>query len=157
MMKKFILALIVLLFSTTVFSQVGANSKTVLKYFILGYDSKESLIKKGVDINDANTTDYPDNVTIVRLDEYSFKKDVVLLFVDNTLYSVRYYVYNDNQYQRYLNILYKKYNVLHFNGEYSWFNEYINIEYEIGDDNERESFIHFDKILLKKYPQFKDF
>jgi hypothetical protein len=80
-----------------------------------------------------------------------------LVFVDNSLYSVRYYVSTENQYQRYKKKLYKTYNVLHYQGEYSWFNKHITIEYDMGGDNELESFVHYDTKLLEKYPQYKDF
>jgi hypothetical protein len=52
--------------SLNVFSQIDAKSKTVLNDFILGYDNTKSLIKKGVDINPVNITEYED-VLIIRL------------------------------------------------------------------------------------------
>jgi hypothetical protein len=156
-MKKILLLLFVTC-SLNVFSQVDAKSKTVLKDFVLGYDSEKSLIKKGIDINEVNTTEFKeDEVTIVRLDQYFYGKDVSLVFVNHTLFSVRYYVYTEGQYERYKNKLYKSYNVLHYEGEYSWFNKYISIEYNLGADNEPESFVHYDSNLLKKYPQYKDY
>lgn len=155
-MKKLILFLFVIS-SLNVFSQVEAKSKTVLKDFVLGYDSEKSLVKKGLDINEINTTEFNDSITIVRMDQYFYGKDVVLVFVANTLYSVRYYVYTTGQYDRYISRLYKTYNVLHYQGEYSWFNKYVTIKYDVGDDNEPESFVHYDTKMLEKYPQFKDF
>lgn len=144
--------------SLNVFSQVERELKTVLKDFVLGYDSENSLIKKGIEINDVNTVRFDGSLTIVRLLEYDYTKDVVLVFVNHTLYSVRYYVHTNNQYERYKNKLYKTYNVQHYQGEYSWFNKYVLIEYNLdSDDNWSESFIHYDIELLKKYPQFKDF
>ena len=140
-----------------VFSQVEAKSKTVLKDFILGYDSEQTLLKKGIIFNEKTATQFTENVIIVRLWKYDYLKDVTLVLVDNTLYSVRYYVYTTNQYERYKNKLYKTYNVLHYQGEYSWFNKYITIKYDLGEDNEPESFVHYDAKLLEKYPQYKDF
>lgn len=160
-MKNIILFLFVFC-TLNVYSQVDGKSKTVLKDFVLGYDSEKSLIKKGVEINEVNITEahiteINGSVKIVRLNQYFYGKDVVLVFVDNTLYSVRYYVYTSHQYERYKTKLYKTYNVQYMNYEYSWFNKYIYIEYVKGEDNEPESFIHYDIKLLKKYPQFKDF
>lgn len=155
-MKKILLLLFVTC-SLNVFSQIEAKSKTVLKDFVLGYDSEKSLIKKGIDINEVNTTEFKEDVTIVKLDQYFYGKDVSLVFVNHTLYSVRYYVYTDGQYERYKAKLYKTYNVLHYDGEYSWFNKYVSIEYNLGADNEPESFVHYDIKLLEKHPQYKDF
>lgn len=154
-MKKFLLVLVVLLYSVTVFSQIDAKSKTVLNDFILGYDSEQSLIKKGIEINESNRTLFNDDkVKTVRLNEYFYGKDVVLVFVDNTLYSVRYYVYNNNQYERYIKKLNLKYTINETNVE--WCNKYLLIKYDMGEDDVPESFIHYDVSLLIKYPQCVD-
>jgi len=143
--------------SLNVFSQVDRELKTVLKDFILGYDSETSLIKKGIEINDVNTVRFDGSLTIVRLMEYEYSKDVTLIFVNHTLYSVRYFVTTNRQYEKYKSKLYQTYNVLNSGDNDSWFNKYVTIEYNIGEDTEPESFVHYDIKLLEKYPQFKDF
>ena len=162
-MKKILLMFVVVLScSGSVFSQVDAKSKTVLKDFILGYDSMETLIKKGVDINPQNTYDENDDFIYVRLNEYSYAKDVNLVFIkygkisgQNSLYCVRYYVYTDRQYNRYIKKLNESYHIINLNNE--WRNKYLIIKYDLGDDGVTESFAHYDTKLLSKYPQFEDF
>lgn len=155
---KIIFSILMLLFlSTNTFSQVDADKKTVLGDFILGYDSEKSLIKKGLDINELNTTLFDDSVSIVRFDEYFFVKDVSLLFVNNTLYSVKYVPHKKNKCLRYS----KKLSSTKYNMEYkgntfiNWFNSYVEIYLE-KDENGEQYFIHYDSKLLKKYPQYKD-
>jgi len=155
-MKKLLIVLFVTC-SLNVFSQINRESKTVLKDFILGYDSEISLKQKGIEINDVNTVRFDGSLTIVRLLEYDYTKDVVLVFVNHTLYSVRYFVTTERQYLKYMDKLYRTYNVQDFQGVRIWFNQYVIVEYNVGEDNEPESFVHYDIKLLEKYPQFKDF
>lgn len=156
-MKKLLIVLVLLISSTTIFAQsFHIKEKTVLNKFVLGFDSEQSLINKGIEIDELNKTEM-DDITIIRIKEHQYKlyiNTVVLVLVDNTLYSVRYYPRTDKRIEKYMTFLDTKYNT--YFSKQIWFNQFIEIEYDV-DGNENESFIHYDSGLLKKYPQYKDF
>lgn len=152
-MKKFLILLFVTC-SLNVFSQIDASSKTVLDKYVIGYDSEKTLIEKGVDIHDVNSTEYPKDVTIVRLSQYNNLKMVTLVFVEHTLYSVRYFPLKDKKIEKYFVTLNKNYKIRY--NRQMWYNDYLVIEYD-PDSEDMESFVHYDVKLLEKYPQYKDF
>ncbi len=155
-MKK-ILLLIVLAFTiATGYSQVDAKQKTVLGKFILGYDSPKSLSVKDVDINEANSTSFENGrIVIAVLDEYTYKKFIFLVFIDNTLYSVRYYPLKDKRIEKYFNQLSQTYYVDYTRQQ--WSNKYLIIMYDPDGEDDKESFVHYDKIMYEKYEQFRSF
>ena len=111
-MKKILLLIVFTVLVSTGFSQVHAGDKTVLGKFILGYDSRESLKKKDIDINDANSTSFEKgHVVIAVLDEYTYRKFITLVFIDNTLYSVRYYPLKDKRVEKYFDTLNARYHI----------------------------------------------
>lgn len=163
-MKKLILLLFVI--STLSLNAQSTKERKVLNKYILGVDDVETIkfkIKKYYEdwkISDWTDNETNDKLTFISSDKYNQRIDTEkyrFVFINNKLFSVAYYLISDKKYDRYKDKLYKTYNVQHYQGEYSWFNEYVSIEYVSGEDNEPESFVHYDSGLLKKYPQYKYF
>ena len=156
-MKKLLIILILLVCATPIFAQhYHIKEKTVLNEFVLGFDTEKSLADKGIEIDELNKI-VMDDVTIIRIKEYQYRiniSTVVLVLVNNHLFSVRYYPRTDKRIVKYMTFLDTKYNT-YFNKQ-AWFNQFVEIEYDV-DGNEDESFVHYDSGLLKKYPQYKDF
>jgi len=157
-MKQILLVLLLIL-STSVFSQTLKN-KTVLGKFVLGYDTEKSLSEKiGFDeINIDYEYDGKAEITFIRINEYMYKFNavkIVLVLINDDLYSVRYYPKNDKNFYKYRKYLSTEYNIMSKNIEKSWFNKYIEVDYDM-DGNYDESFIHYYIPLLNKYPQYKN-
>lgn len=200
-MKKILLILLVIL-SGTVFAQ-NLKDKTVLGHFVLGVDSFDNVLVRN-NIAEYNVYEVVDvaNIKKITLNEYRYNGSncrIILLFVNDLLYGLRYYpapfnytyelkelklqfannqiddreyyrkfISLSNQMHRYDNKLkdYKKYLDTRFNrmqtmgDDEDWMGEYFNsdiqIEFDV-DGNYDESFVHYSTVLLKKYPQYKNF
>lgn len=81
-----------------------------------------------------NLTDVKRDKLISKIDRYDRKTEKLVL-----------------NYKKYLNTKYNAFDTLKH-----WFNEYVDIVYDY-DGNEMEYFVHYDIVLLQKYPQYKDF
>jgi hypothetical protein len=155
---KTLLSILLLFLTTNVFSQ-GYKERTVLKNFMLYYDS-EKTIKNKTNFNELNSYDYGlnDNVIKITIDEYMYKQQackIVLLLVNNDLYAVKYIPKNEKRCLKYEKILNTEYNIEEQNNSSHWFNSSIEIYLE-EDGNGEKSFIHYDIELVKKYPQYKN-
>lgn len=130
----------------------GENTdKTVLDKFVFKTDNFETILKKTK----------PDNIykgeNYIKLIYNNFyKSKVEVLLVNDNIYSIRYYPLDKNfeKYKKHLNI---KYNIFQKGVEQYWFNQFLDIKYNLNNQDWTESFIHYDSELLKKYPQYKDF
>ncbi len=155
-MKKILLLLVLAFTFATGYSQVDAKQKTVLGKFILGYDSMESLKLKDVDVNESNSTEFDNgHVVVAVLDEYTYKKFIFLVFIDNTLYSVRYYPLKDSRVEKYFDFLDKNYQIDFMIQQ--WSNNYVLVIYDPDGEDDKESFVHYDKAMYEKYEKFRDF
>lgn len=157
-MRRLFTLLLLVNISLLGYSQ-SMKSRTVLNKFVLGYDSERSLSDKvGFDeLSVYYEYDGKAELSKITIDQYQYKMGVVkveLILINDELYSVRYYPNNDRAFQRYVKYLNTEFNILGYVRQ-SWFNEVVEINYEI-DGNYNESFVHYYIPLLKKYPQYKN-
>lgn len=156
-MKKLLLIIFVGI-SIMGYSQ-SIKSRTVLNKFILGYDNEKTLSEK-IQFDELNIYyeyDGANEITKITLDQYDYKLatvKIILIIINDELYSVRYYPKTDKAFQRYIKYLNTEFNILGYVKQ-KWDNESIEIIYEI-DGEFQESFVHYYLPLLKKYPQYKN-
>jgi hypothetical protein len=156
-MKKILLLLIITLSLVgRSYSQIDLKSKTVLNNFILGYDTEESLKKKGIEIIDGVNSEMFGDIQKIRIDENFYQQQsnvVVLTLINNELFSVRYFPLKEKRIEKHFEILNKKYTTRYTRQE--WYNENIQIDYD--PNGEEESFVYYDIKILKKYPNYLGF
>lgn len=172
---KYILLLLVFFCSANIYSQ----DIKILDEFILGKDSIESISRK-IKINELNIyTQNFGNLILQKItyDKFNYKANknkIILILVNNKLYSIRFYPKTDDLYLKYLNYLntnYKIYDIKdrkikipndkNFNNKI-WVHtkvliEFDDMQYDDIDNKYIQSFIHYDVKLLVKYPDYKNF
>lgn len=157
-MKKIIIFLTLVFYVVSGYSQFNIKGHTVLNKFVLGFDNEKSLERKGVDIIEELTVHtFGENPLIrkVVINEHFFKNQVssvVLLLVNDELYSVRIYPrsnYSDRRINAHMDLLNNKYKTIFQRQE--WENDFVNVKY--CPESEEESFLYLDKSLANKYPK----
>lgn len=157
MKKKVIISVIFVLILNLLYSQ-NLNDRRVLDRFILGIDNEKSICDKA-NIDELNIYyeyDGKFEIAVITIKDYFYKShrcEIVLILIDDKLYSLRYYPITDKMLYKYEDILYSKYNSYTIKQE--WFNKHIYIKKDI-DANFNESYIHYDIQLMKNYPQYID-
>lgn len=150
-MKKILLILLILISNTLYSSEMIYR---VLDVFVLG-DSIENvlpLIKVDSLITQYDNDNKLDKVVV---NDFYFNKNsvkVVLLFVNNRLYGVRYYPINDKEFYKYLKYLDRIFKVY---SRYKIWNYYdrILIEYDMIEKGFIDTFKHYDVDMILKYPK----
>jgi len=162
-MKKLLIVLFVFVVSISASAQSYGKSK-VLNRFYVGFDN-EKKIKDDLNYNDLQEYSLFNkaDLKLIRFNGYMYKNqacNIVLLLVDDVLYGVQYYPLRDSRLLNYISMLDKNFkketNWKNPLAEVVWTNDVLVIYKEMTDDY-REYFIHYNKEMLKKYPQYKDF
>jgi hypothetical protein len=163
-MKKILFLVVFLGITNSVFSQFYYESK-VLNLFFVGFDTEWQL-KQKADLSELNV--YSDNmngheVKRIILNDYMYKNKsckVVLFLVDDVLYGVQYYPLRDKPFEKYVKLLNGKYDKTtswkNDSGEVEWSNNSLLILQKLTGDY-TDYFVHYNKGMLIKYPQYKNF
>lgn len=136
----------------------------VLDKFILGESTIET-ISSFVDTSNIITV-YDDDIRIDSLeyDKFLYDEKIVkikLIFINNKLFSVRYFPPNEEMFYKYVNYLNKnlslkfKYKIW-FYGKFDLINtkNTVLVEYDM-IDNFVDTYIHYDFGMVLKYPKYK--
>jgi len=163
-MKTFVLSIVLLFVVMVANSQAYYESKVLNLYFV-GFDSMEQ-IKEKSNFDELNV--YSDELNGNHIDRITLNNQIyknrsckiVMLLVNNTLYGVQYYPLKDRTYYMYIKVLDNKYHKTdswNYNlSEVEWANNTLVITKELSGTYE-DYFTHYNKEMLKKYPQYKNF
>ena len=153
-MKKILLILLILISNTLYSSELIYK---VLDAFVLG-DSIENvlpLIKVDSLLTQFDNDNKLDKIVV---NNFYFNKNyvkIVLLFVNDRLYGVRYYPINDKEFYKYLKYLdrickvYSRYKVWNYYDK-------ILIEYDLIEKFFIDTYKHYDADMVLKYPDYKN-
>lgn len=153
-MKKLLVILFILVSNTLCANDIAYK---VLDVFILG-DSIQNVLPL-VKVDSLITQYDNDNkLDKVIVNNFYFNKNsvkIVLLFVNNRLYGVRYYPINDKEFYKYLNYLdrickiYSRYRI------WNYYNRIL-IEYDMIEKGFVDTYKHYDVNMVLKYPDYKN-